>query len=100
MTEQEALQFHREGQAATGLLMLHSYDDLDIDISNIAKQYSPLSDIRFFLARPDRGDKGGKEQDEVEAAPSASETKIAGMSPASHNGSAGGAATGDEPHTT
>jgi hypothetical protein len=51
MSEDEARKFYIEVQAATGLLMLHTYDDLGIDIASFAESYFPLYDLRPFFKR-------------------------------------------------
>lgn len=54
MSEDDARRFYVEIQAATGLLMLHTYDDLGLDISCLADSYFPLYDLRFFFRRPEQ----------------------------------------------
>ena len=52
MSETDVRSLYEEVQAATGLLMLHTYDDLGVDLSCLAGQYSALSDFRSFLVLP------------------------------------------------
>jgi hypothetical protein len=54
MEEREALELFDEVRAATGLLMLHTYLDLGIDISVLSKRYSALGDLRGFIVPPER----------------------------------------------
>jgi hypothetical protein len=54
MSEKDVRSFYEEVQAATGLLMLHTYDDLGIDLSYLAGQYVGLSEFRSFLVPPKR----------------------------------------------
>jgi hypothetical protein len=53
--EREAAKFASEIHAATGLLMLHTYIDLGIDIRILAGR-TALSDLREFLQPPKRAD--------------------------------------------
>ncbi len=48
----EAINFASEVQAATGLLMLHTFMDLGIDVRVLASRWTALSDIREFLRPP------------------------------------------------
>jgi len=52
--EHEVVSFYEEVQAAIALLMLHTYNELGIDISYLAGQYHALNDFRSFLAPPQR----------------------------------------------
>lgn len=54
MKEQEVLDFFDEVRAATGLLMLHTFIDLGIDIAHLADRHFALADIREFLMPPSR----------------------------------------------
>ena len=56
MGEKDVRSLYEEVQAATGLLMLHTYDDLGVDLSCLAGQYSALSDFRSFLVPPTRAE--------------------------------------------
>ena len=53
MSDHDAGQLFDEVRVATGLLMLHTYMDLGIDISCLARQYIALSDLREFLRPPE-----------------------------------------------
>ena len=52
MKAQEVRELFDEVQAATGLLMLHTYLDLGIDIACLANRYFALRDFRTFLVPP------------------------------------------------
>jgi hypothetical protein len=95
MSEQDVMPFCREVQAVTGLLMLHTYDDLGIDISCLAGQYSALSDIRFFLVPPDPSHKGAQTKDETEPLAYPSEPEATVEWPASASRSVGTPASGE-----
>ncbi len=54
MNEQDVREFFEEIRAATGLLMLHTFKDLGIDIAALAGNYTGLRDLRGFLIPPER----------------------------------------------
>jgi hypothetical protein len=59
MEEQEVREWFDEVQAATGLLMLHTYTDLGIDIASLANRYLALADFRKFIEAPDQRGQAG-----------------------------------------
>ncbi|WP_339030232.1 hypothetical protein WI604_03170 [Bradyrhizobium symbiodeficiens] len=61
MRDQEVLEFFDEVRAATGLLMLHTFIDIGIDIALLADRHSALADLREFLVPPTR--MGGSKDD-------------------------------------
>jgi hypothetical protein len=54
MEEGEARDFQAEVAAATGLLLLHTFDDLGIDVASLAERPSGLDDIRKFFSEHER----------------------------------------------
>jgi ApeA N-terminal domain 1 len=52
MTETDVMDFYTEVLAATALLMLHTFDELGIDISCLTESYMPLSEFREFFRKP------------------------------------------------
>jgi hypothetical protein len=63
MIEDDGRNFFDEICAATGLLMLHTYRDLGVDIASLAHGYSALSDFRQFLIIPTGKAKAGNAGD-------------------------------------
>ncbi len=54
MDEGEARNFQVEVAAATGLLLLHTFDDLGIDIAHLAESRSGLDDLSEFFPERER----------------------------------------------
>jgi hypothetical protein len=51
MSQSDVMGFYEEVQAACALLMLHTFDDLGIDISLLSQRHSALRDMRAFLPK-------------------------------------------------
>lgn len=52
MSGSDVYKFHDEVCAATGLLMLHTFMDLGVDISSLSSRYFAMRDLQGFFRRP------------------------------------------------